>query len=625
MKKFIISTLVVLLSVVVIAVIFNRSASLGSGNDYLPDKELVKKLKESGMVKEGDVKIFGGGWAEVLGENIILHLSGTPYEMGYQHGKLLKDEILSGVYPIFSDPISHNSDFYDKPKWMKKLMLKFLEIKVYKKIERNTPREYLEELKGIADGAGLDYRSVFIANFLSDLTMAMVPSVINKKALDMGISAACSSFAASGPATADGKLIFGRNTDYSGQGRWGPNQVIFFYEPKDGYRYVKVSTAGLIKCNSAMNEMGIVIGGHFMGFDGSAPDGVSFTIFENEIMRKAQNIDNVLNMLKENRRGGSFGFLIADGKTKEAVVVESNPDLLGVREMGKNMIALTNFATTPEMEPFDLMTKYDIAMRNLFGRYRRLIDLIEDNYGKITPALAAEFMSDHWDVILDMERGTGISVCSDNNVTSVVFVPEDGLFWVATGKEPACAAEYIGFDINAGFEGKPPMVSPKVLSGYRWTDNAHKEGLDKYMRAYIVYEDDFDNKDEAIEYLKSAIEVDPTEPIYYRMVARLLIHKGQYSEAEGFLLDSLEFPQSKNETAQTYLLLGQAYDLLGERDEALSMYHEIFELKENEGEDYFTSINDMLFGLALGYSDSPFLEEDIGDIPIGFSLETGLE
>lgn len=625
MKKLIISTLVVFLSVVIIASIFNRVASLGSGNDYLPDKELVKKLEDLEIVEEVDIKIFGGGWAEVLGENTILHLSGTPYEMGYQHGKLLRDEILSGVYPIFSDPISHNSDFYNKPKWMRKLMLKFLEIKIYKKIEKNTPGEYLEELKGIADGAGTDYRSVFIANFLSDLTMAMVPSVIDKKASDMGISAACSSFAASGPATAGGKLIFGRNTDYSGQGRWGPNQVIFFYEPKDGYRYVKVSTAGLIKCNSAMNEMGIVLGGHFMGFEGSAPDGLSFTIFENEIMRKAQNIDDAFDILKGNSRGGSFGFLIADGKTKEAVVVESNPELLGIREMGKNMIALTNFATTPELESFDLMMRYDIAMRNLLGRYTRLIDLIEDNYGKITPALAAELMSDHWDVILDIERGTGISVCSDNNVTSVVFVPEDGFFWVATGKEPACAGEYIGFDLKAGFEGKAPRVSPKNLSGYRWKDNSRKDGLYKYMEAYLVYEEDFDNKNEAIEYLKSAIEVDPTEPIYYRMAARLLIHEGQYREAEGFLLDSLEFPQSKNETAQTYLLLGQAYDILGERDEALSMYHEIFELKENEGEDYFTSINDMLFGLAVGYGDHPFLEKDIGDILIGFSLETGLE
>ena len=209
MKKLIFWFFIILVSVIIVLAILINAKSLSLGNDYLPDKEIVKKLEEQGIVTEGNIKIFAGGWSEVLGENTILHLSGTPYEMGYQHGKLLRDEILSGVYPIFSDPISHNSDFYDKPKWMRKLMLKFLEIKVYKKIEQNTPREYLEELKGIADGAGTDYRSVFIANFLSDLTMAMVPSVINKRATDMGIGAECSSFAASGPATADGKLVFG--------------------------------------------------------------------------------------------------------------------------------------------------------------------------------------------------------------------------------------------------------------------------------------------------------------------------------------------------------------------------------------------------------------------------------
>ena len=233
----------------------------------------MEKLKTMHVHKKGGVYIFGDARMERKAGNIILRLKGTPYVMGYEHGRLLKHDILKGVVPVFSDPVSHNPLYRDKPWWIRKLFLKYLDFKIYASIERNTPREYLEELRGIADGCGLDYKTVFRANFKSDLTMAMMPVIIKKKLTELGLSDGCSSLVVSGPATSNGDLVFGRNTDYSGQGRWAKHQTIVLYEPKDEHSYVKISSAGLIKCNSAMNEEGIVIGGHFMAFDGAKTDG----------------------------------------------------------------------------------------------------------------------------------------------------------------------------------------------------------------------------------------------------------------------------------------------------------------------------------------------------------------
>jgi hypothetical protein len=107
---------------------------------------------------------------------------------------------------------------------------------VYRPIEQNTPIEYLQELKGLADGAGLDYRIVYIGNYLSDLNMALLEddALLTQQE--------CSDFETTGPATVDGKMNVGRNTDYFGQGRWMKYQTIFFYGPKDQRRYVKVSS-----------------------------------------------------------------------------------------------------------------------------------------------------------------------------------------------------------------------------------------------------------------------------------------------------------------------------------------------------------------------------------------------
>ncbi|MBN1574210.1 MAG: tetratricopeptide repeat protein [Deltaproteobacteria bacterium] len=629
MKKAAFTILALIFVLVVFCLYFVRINSVSDGSNFMPEAKVIDSLKMLEIADEDGVSKFGDASLRREGGNNIIKLKGTPYEMGYQHGKLLADEIREGCVPLFSDPISKNVQYAEKPAWMRWLLMKYLEIKIFAPIEANTPGEYLEEIKGIADGAGLDYRDVFIANFYSDLSMAMVPGVIGKKAIDFGLvkdAGGCSSFAAAGRATAGGKLVFGRNTDYSGQGLWGPNQTIFFCEPEDGYRYVRVSTAGLIKCNSAMNEMGMVIGGHFMGYDGADPAGVSFTIFENMIMRGAKDIDGAAEILRENKRGGAFGFLVADGKTKEAVVFESSPDLLGIRKMERDSIALTNFATTKELEKVDLMARYSLVMRNLMGRYVRLTRLIEENYGRITPALAAEFMSDHIDPILNAERSFGHTVCGANNVTSVIFLPADGFFWTAAGKEPACANEYIGFDFWAEFEEKPSRVYPKILSSYRWKSSAKRDGFSSYMDAYIAYEDDFRRIREALAMLEGAMAQDTEEPAYYRMLARLLIVMGDYEGAEKLLQDSLELPQTLNERGLACLLSGQALDLMGKRDEAVLKYKEVIALKEEAKDDHLSGLNGFLTAYAEKCLERPFSREMIlKDIPIAFSLQAGLE
>ena len=269
MKKAITVLVLAVILLLILGCIAVRMLTVSDGSAYRPAEDVRTGLKDTELIQENGIRTFGNAWLRMERDNYVLHLSGTPYEMGYQHGILMADEIADGVLSVFSDPIGHNPSFADTPVVLVKLITLYLEITVYRPIEKSTPPEYLEEIAGIADGAGLDYRDVFVANFLSDLSMAMVPGVITEKAVELGLSAEnvaeCSSFVAAGTATKDGSLLFGRNTDYSGQGRWGTYQTIFFYEPVDGLRYVKISTAGLLKCNAAMNEAGIVVGGAFHG------------------------------------------------------------------------------------------------------------------------------------------------------------------------------------------------------------------------------------------------------------------------------------------------------------------------------------------------------------------------
>ena len=134
----------------------------------------------------------GAGFLEEVDGNRVIHLKGDPYEMGYQQGALLRDDIREQVHYLF--------DVKAKQMTFELGGVKLLNPKqVIKGIvatqRKHVPARFFEETKGIADGAGMDVQDIIIANF--------IPEMFH-----------CSGFALSGSATKDGTLYHGRILDY---------------------------------------------------------------------------------------------------------------------------------------------------------------------------------------------------------------------------------------------------------------------------------------------------------------------------------------------------------------------------------------------------------------------------
>src|SRR5262249_12256078 len=126
----------------------------------------------------------GAGFLEEVDGYRVLHIKGQPYEMGYQQGALLRDDIRENVRFLFEV----------KAKEMKVELagVKLLDPKrvirgIASQQRKFVPERFFEEMRGIADGAGLDVQDIVIANFIPELFH-------------------CSGFALSGSATKDGTL-----------------------------------------------------------------------------------------------------------------------------------------------------------------------------------------------------------------------------------------------------------------------------------------------------------------------------------------------------------------------------------------------------------------------------------
>ena len=106
----------------------------------------------------------GDGWLERLDGQLVLHVKGSAYEMGYQHGALLKEHCSQNLNFLLQEKA---------PELLKVGKVKLNPLAMVRAIANKqkqfVPDRYLEEIQGLADAAGLDFDDVRTANFIPEL------------------------------------------------------------------------------------------------------------------------------------------------------------------------------------------------------------------------------------------------------------------------------------------------------------------------------------------------------------------------------------------------------------------------------------------------------------------------
>ena len=189
---------------------------------------------------------------------IVLHIKGTPYERGVQHGRLMAPEI-AGYLRCFALTLN---DKAPNDNW------RHVRTLVNALFLRKFDQEYLLEMKGIADGASaagarwdgqaIDLVDIAALNCWCEIEALPAANAATPVGLEgitkMDVLPArpmpgferCSAFAATGPATADGKIVFGHITMYDLYAANFAN-VWIDVKPAKGHRFVMSSFPGGIQ------------------------------------------------------------------------------------------------------------------------------------------------------------------------------------------------------------------------------------------------------------------------------------------------------------------------------------------------------------------------------------------
>lgn len=348
---------------------------------------------------------------------LIVRLVGTPEEMGRQHGRFLGEQVRRVVKDVILEGEASTPEAY------RKLMVGT------RRMEKQLPDDIKRELRALAGEAKVKYDDLVALQLFGDVWRA----------------SACSSFAAYGPATANGELIAGRNFDFFDHGVSEYAAVILHYIPQKGIPFITVTWAGIINGWTAMNTNGVIAANNTSWGRSDSLDGLSTCFMIRKIVQHSATVAEGVETVQQTPRACGTNMLVAGDQPlarvttggvqapvakPEAAIVEYDHERVAVRWARNGYVIATNFFRK-------LYEDVEIPEEEAWcSRYGRLYELINLNYGNIDRAM--NFIGD-----------PGVAMGSIN-LHSVLLFPRDLTFRVAMGHAGAYRYPYRAFRITEG-------------------------------------------------------------------------------------------------------------------------------------------------------------------------------
>jgi len=309
----------------------------------------------------------------------VLYCEGDSYELGRSQGELLSSEIrhnLSAFWILMGKRGYHCKELLRKAKSWEGLL----------------SSKRLEEVKGIGDGARIEYTEILAYNLFHDLAFAEE----------------CTVLMAVGSASATGDTIFLKNSDKVGSETYiGPNSfknkeinVIILLSPKGGNKIIGVSSAGATALKMGLNDKGVATGSNIsrtkeLEVRGAEKDSLKIKALDRGVLMREglekgksalEASQAILPSLLANPMSTPGNIEFADAK--EALIIEGSYHEMATEIVRDDVAARSNcFVLLKALNRED-----DVSS---ICRYIRCIKLLNENRGRITRDKMIEFSMDH--------------------------------------------------------------------------------------------------------------------------------------------------------------------------------------------------------------------------------------
>ncbi len=535
------------------------ATALAVSHDYIHNADEIRARyaalyrMQTETQADGSIKFDKGRLFKRGGIN-VLYLKGDAFEMGYQHGRLLKEDVKNGLIPKAAQLVYNevNAMYGHTP---------VIRNTIYRWIDRNLTTELLDRalerapgamrerslnsVFGISEGSGVPVNTfldaalnpsvlMLLANRTTDGVTPNGEGLVGLGA--GGASANCSEFAVKGPLSEDGEMLIGRNTDYPLTGVYDDHHTVIYFDPTIAgtQRYMSIISAGVHNAGvAAFNASGLYLGSHTIPSTEVATDAVPAFFIANEIMAKARTFDEAVEIFRSRRAESGWTYVLYSAAEKRLASVEINAKGVSVRPMVGDWHVQSNHYLTPEKQGQDLFINQSIK-DDSHGRYARLEQLITGHQGPIDLAAAAAFMADQQDPYSNRVTGLGNTVSVMTTVTSIVAQPARNRVFVASGRAPVPHSTYVEVPLPAAFD--PDTFATRafdtiVNDGYGREHPEKLAALRRFIEAKEAYEYRHDVA-QAETILQDVVRRDPENIRYKLLLGLMKLKRNDFTGAE---------------------------------------------------------------------------------------------
>ncbi|HZD11516.1 MAG TPA: C45 family peptidase [Candidatus Binatia bacterium] len=304
----------------------------------------------------------------------IIHLNGSPYEQGRQHGRSLRRQIVRNR-DVYFDRFWREGGV-DRDEVLRRAAL-------YAPAIAAQNEAYDAGMRGIADGAGLPYLEVVALNVRYEILYYQY--MVNQQAARDG----CTAFALAPEGSANGHLLIGQNWD------WIPDVegALLHTVHDDGLRTLAFTEAGIFGGKIGLNTagLGLVINGLVTTDDDWSRLSKPFHLRCYEILRQ-RSLDAAAAIISGEDRACSANYLLAQVPDR-VVDVEAAPHSINRLSWQGGCLVHANHFVDPAAlnieEPRD-----ELYRRTSCTRQERLQQLLQEE-PPATIAAIQEYLRDH--------------------------------------------------------------------------------------------------------------------------------------------------------------------------------------------------------------------------------------
>jgi hypothetical protein len=255
--------------------------------------------------EEQSHSLYSAGNAGMGQDFYVVHVYGSPYAMGYAHGKLLRPQIqafMTEVWDYLVDALPLHEIFPGVDNMTLDLALD----ETAKWTAPYTPPYWYEEMRGLSDGSGVDYETILRVHMLPELTKG-----------------SCSMFGAWGDAIPDKtSMLQLRALDWDVDGPFKDYPAIVVYHPSEmgsnvfaniGFVGWVASITGVSEARMSISEIGVSYPDDTFGRESRR--GYPFVFVLRDILQFDHTVEQATQRLEDTHR--TCDLILGAGSGKE--------------------------------------------------------------------------------------------------------------------------------------------------------------------------------------------------------------------------------------------------------------------------------------------------------------------